>query len=229
MTEDLVINSYKEKIKESLVKTKALDAAGFKIIIDELERRGINITIVKNLFEKIKNSKTIEELNSITLEELSNAIEDINNQVTRALIGPIDISDILIRKSKIVASEMSVDGKVFDNDKFVKVGSNLASEINKYGISHGIDLCIKNYTIQKLYQAEYNDKIKEKQKELGIVEEDKKENKSIPTKKMDSRKSKIMKELFNKEILDVTDEFDLLKEKYINSINDTINNLESYK
>jgi hypothetical protein len=228
MVEDLVISSYKEQIKESLLKNKAVDLAGFSVIVSELERRGIDTSRVVAFFNKIKKSTTKEELDNLTVDELNSINADLNEQITKTLISPVDISDILIRKAKVVATEMSVDGRVMPNDKFLQVGNNLASDINQNGIAHGIDVCIKNYTIQKLYQAEYNKKIKEKEMELGIaVEEEKKE--IVPKKRIDTRKSKLMKEIFNKDINDVEDDFENIKNNYINHINKVIENLDNYK
>ncbi len=231
--EDLVINSYKEQIKESLLKAKAIEVAGFSVMIEELNRRSINTDKVVNFFNKIKLASSKADLDLLTIDELNKITDDINMQVTRALISPIEMSDTLVRQSRIIARDMSPSGKVDnDNNKFIKIGVNLASEVTKHGIAKGLKTCIKNYCIQKLYQSNYKDKILEKEKELGMdVEESDLKNtevKAVP-KINDSKKSKTMNDIFSKNIPEVSGSFGAIKNSYLEVLAKTVNNLESYK
>ena len=228
MIEDLVINSYKEQIKESVIKAKAIDVAGFSVIVEELKRRGIDTKRVLDYFNKMKLANTHEELDNLTVEELDEITLDINKQVTRALISPVEMSDLVIRKSKIIARDMSVDGKVLDNDKFIKIGANLAAEIEKHGIASGLNTCIKNYCIQKLYQQNYKEKIREKEKELGI--ENTTIEKSKTVKKVDSKKDKTLKDIFKKSVeYSNLGSFDVIKNNYLEYLGKIVDDLKSYK
>ena len=229
MVEDLVISSYKDQIKESLLKSTAIEKAGFSIIVEEIKRRGVDTSKIEAYFNKIKNSNTKEELDLLTVNELNNITDNINEQVTKALIPPTDISDILIRKSRTIANQVSIDGKISDDNKYIKIGSSLSNEINNHGVAKGLNLCIRNYCIQKLYQISYEEKIKEKENELGIQNTESKKEIKV-SKPIDARKSKIMKDIFNRDINeDIKDDFSTIKDNYINSLNVIVNNIESYK
>lgn len=207
MTEDIVISSYKEQIKQSILKANAVKIAGFDIIITELNRRNIDTTRIVAFFDRIANSTTKEEIDNMTVDELNKIIDDINMQITRALISPVEVAELLIRKSKSIALEKSPNGKIDENDNYVKVGVNLASEIHKHGIALGLNICIKNFCIQKLYQAEYREKVREKEQELGIVSEDNsKTDHFIAPKNINTKKSKTMKEIFGKDLIDDLDD-----------------------
>ena len=229
--EDIVISSYKEQLKESALKAEAVKSAGFDIVIDELEKRNIKTTKLKEFFERLMNSNTKEELNRLTPRELSEITTDINNQITRALIVKAEIADALVRKSKIVALSKSPNGKI----NYIRVGTALAEEITKFGIADGITTCITTYFKQKSYQAEYREKIIEKQKELGIYDaEQKEENRRKINARMEteilttkeSPKDKLLKEILKKEnISDEDTDFDTAKEKYRQSVNERMQRL----
>lgn len=240
--EDIVISSYKQQIKESSLKAEAVKAAGFDIVVEELEKRGIKTTDLRAFFDRISNANTKEELNSLTLDELLTITNDINAQITRALIAKVEIADVLVRKSKLVALAKSPNGKVKDNDNYVKVGTNLAAEINREGIAEGLNTCIKNYCIQKIYQADYREKMIEKQKELGIYDEQQKEeNKRKINQKITSTidqfsnvksnpKEKLLHEIFRRDItLDEEISFENAKESYRQAINERMRHLADMK
>lgn len=234
MVEDLVIGSYKEQIRESLLKAKAIEIAGFSVMIEELKKRGINTDRAVTFFGKIKGSSHRDDLDRLTIDELDEVINDINMQVTRALISPIEISDTLIRRSRIIAREMAIDSVVRDDDKFVKVGVNLASEVTKHGISKGLNTCIKNYCIQKLYQYTYKEKINERMAKLGIENEtveEKKEVKNIGTKKKTNiGKNKIMNEIFARDIEDDNkSSFEVVKNNYLEYLAKIVSNIKDYE
>ena len=234
MVEDLVVGSYKEQIRESLLKAKAIEIAGFSVMTEELKKRGINTDRAVNFFNKIKASTHKTDLDRLTVDELDEVINDINMQVTRALISPIEISDTLIRKSRIIAREMSINSIVKDDDKFVKVGVNLASEVTKHGIAKGLNTCIKNYCIQKLYQFTYKEKIDERVKKVGIPEEhveEKKVEKNIPTrKKLNSGKDKTMNEIFKKDIEDTSkSSFEAIKNNYLEYLAKVVSDIKNYE
>lgn len=231
MIEDIVVNSYKEQIKQSILKSEAVKIAGFDILIGEIKRRGVNTENLVTFFEKIKTSTTKEELNELTVDELNIIIGDINMQVTKALISPVEVADVLVQKSRVIAREKSPNGKIKDTDPYMKVGVNLASEVNKHGIANGLSICVKNYCIQKFYQASYREELQKREKELGIVSEDSfSSNSSKIERKMDSRKSKTMKELFGKELTEVsTITFSEAKDNYLKMLNDKVMRLEEYK
>ena len=183
--EDIVITSYKEQIKESSFKADAIKSGGFDIVIEELEKRRVTTAKIKDFFNKIMNCYTMNDLDRLTLGDLEEVIEDINTQVTRLLISKAEIADSVVRKSKLVALAKSPDGKVKEKDNYVLVGTNLAKEINNEGIASGLELCIRNYCSQKIYQANYRQKMIEKEKELGIYdEEERNNNKSIINEKI---------------------------------------------
>ena len=233
--EDIVISSYKEQIKESLLKAEAVKEAGFDIVVEELEKRGVKTNELKSFFDKIVASHTMDDLNKLTLDDLISIIDDINTQVTHNLIAKVEIADALVRKSKLVALSKSPNGKVSDNDNYVKVGSNLALQINKEGIAAGIDVCIRNYCNQKIYQANYREKIIEKQKELGIYDEEAKNiNRTMINEKIGissnnriSPKDKLLKEIFKRDIRDdSSDDFNTVKQKYRDYINERMKHLK---
>lgn len=230
MIEDIVIKSYEEQIKQSILKSEAVKKAGFDIIIAELERRGVQTEEVVSFFNKIRNSKNKEELDSLTIEELNMIVDNINMQVTKALISPLEISEILIRKSRIIAQEMSPNGKVNDTDNYVKVGANLASEIGKHGIAVGISICVKNYCIQRMYQINYREQLNIRKKKLGIEVEESSSVKKVPVKKKDTRKVKTMVEIFGREIADYNDmTFNDAKINYFRELSMKVNKLDQYK
>lgn len=231
MVEDIVVNSYKEQIKQSILKSEAVKIAGFDIIVDEIKKRGVHTEQLVAFFEKIKESTTKEQLNQLTMDELNAIVRDINMQVTKALISPVEIADVLIQKSRIIAKEKSPNGKITDLDPYLKVGANLASEINKHGIANGLSVCVKNYCIQKLYQASYREELKEKEKELGIVDDDTfSSSSSMIEKKKDTRKVKTMKELFGREVEEIpTITFMEAKNDYLKQLSMKISKLEEYK
>ena len=166
--EDIVITSYKQQIKESSLKADAIKSGGFDIVIEELEKRQVKTSKIKDFFSKIVNSYTMDDLNKLTLDDLEEVISDINQQVTQLLIAKVEIADAVIRKSKLVALAKSPDGKVSEKDNYVLVGNNLAKEINNDGVASGLELCIRNYCSQKIYQANYREKMVEKEKELPV-------------------------------------------------------------
>ena len=218
--EDIVISSYKEQLKESALKAEAVKSAGFDIVIDELEKRNIKTTKLKEFFERLMNSNTKEELNRLTPRELSEITTDINNQITRALIVKAEIADALVRKSKIVALSKSPNGKIKDNDNYIRVGTALAEEITKFGIADGITTCITTYFKQKSYQAEYREKIIEKRRKINA----RMETEILTTK--ESPKDKLLKEILKKEnISDEDTDFDTAKEKYRQSVNERMQRL----
>lgn len=239
--EDIVISSYKQQIKESALKAEAVKAGGFDIVIEELEKRGINTVAIKEYFNKIINSHTKDDLYNLTIDELTNITNDINSQVTRALIAKAEISDVLIRRSKLVALAKSPNGKITEDDKYAKVGNNLATEINKYGIAEGLNTCIRNYCTQKIYQADYREKIIEKQKQLGIYDETSKmESKQKLNEKIDyssyspstkqEPKNRILKEIFKTDYIDNTDiTFETAKQNYDSSIRERLAHLNDMK
>lgn len=230
MSNDLVINTYKDQIKESILKMQAIKIAGFDIITEELTKRGIDCSKIIAFLNKIKDASKKEELDNITIDEMNEIIEDINIQITKALISSLEIAGILERKSKMIAIKKSPNGKITDNDNYVKIGTNLASEINKRGISHGLSICVKNYCIQKIYQSNYREKIEEQEQKLGInnKEENKEENDIIKSK--DKKKNRLMKEIFNKEIqIDKINKFEISKNEYFKYLNNLIETLSEYK
>ncbi len=231
MMGDIVINSYKEQIKETTFKARAIEVAGFNIIVETLKKRGINTGKSEDFFQKIKSCITKEDLDKLTIGELNEITIDINNQVTRELIAPIDISDSLIRESRLIAQKMSINGKVTDDDKFVKVGSNLASEVNKHGISYGLNIAIRNYCLQKMYLILYNSKVIEREKELGIINTKKEK---VKTTTSNTVKNISKKEMFLSNIIknsNINSEISFLdaKKNYSSSLINIINNLNSYK
>lgn len=235
--EDIVITSYKQQIKESSLKADAIKSGGFDIVIEELEKKGVKTSNIKEFFKHIVESYTIDDLNKLTLGDLEEVIEDINNQVTRLLIAKVELADAVVRKSKIVALSKSPDGKVSEKDNYVLVGNNLAKEINNEGIASGLELCIRNYCSQKIYQANYRKKMIEKEKELGIYdEEERSNNREIINQKISDEvnnfdpKHKLLFSIFNKDIDD--DEsitFEKAKENYLSAFNNRIKNLQQYK
>lgn len=235
--EDIVITSYKQQIKESSLKADAIKSGGFDIVIEELEKRGVKTSSIKQFFEKIVNSYTMDDLNKLTLGDLKDVIEDINTQVTRLLIAKVEIADTVVRKSKIVALAKSPDGKVDEKDNYVLVGSNLAKEINNEGVASGLELCIRNYCSQKIYQANYREKMIEKEKELGIYdEEERNNNREIINQKMSSEqtvldpKHRLLFSIFNRDIEeDDSISFEKAKDNYRIAFNIRIQNLQEYK
>ena len=91
------------------------------------------------------------------------------------------------------------------------------------------------YFKQKSYQAEYREKIIEKQKELGIYDaEQKEENRRKINARMEteilttkeSPKDKLLKEILKKEnISDEDTDFNTAKEKYRQSVNERMQRL----
>lgn len=243
--EDIVITSYKQQIRESEFKADAVKSAGFDIVVEELKNRGVKTERLEKFFEQIVEAVTVEDLNKLTMDEFSEIVDDINKQVTRALIAKAEIADSLVRKSKLVALSKSIDGKVDDNDNYVKVGSNLALEINKEGIAAGIDVCIRNYCNQKIYQANYREKMIEKQKENGtyVENEDKdlihqqldgldSEDEKIDFSKFGDKdlKKELLQQIFKKEVEVETEiDFETAKENYRNMINERMAKLEDLK
>lgn len=230
MIEDIVVKSYKEQIKQSILKSDAVKKAGFDIIIAELNRRNIKTEELVSFFDKIRDAKTKEELDSLTIDELNTIIEDINIQVTKALVSPPEIADVLIRKSRFIAQELSPNGKVNDSDNYIKVGTNLASEVNKHGIAVGLNICVKNYCIQKLYQASYREQLREREKKLGIESDVDTHPRKAPVKKKDTRKTKTMVDIFNKEVDDYNNiTFKDAKNNYLKNLSLKVSELEQYK
>ncbi len=228
--EDIVVKSYKEQIKQSILKLEAVQKAGFDLVVSELERRGVQVGDLVSFFNRIKRSTTKEELDQLTIDELNVIIDDIGMQVTKALISPSEIANVLVSKSRVIAKEKSPNGKVMDSDHYIKVGANLASEVNKHGIAVGISVCIKNYCIQKLYQASYREQLKLKELELGIEGEEEKSFSKI-IKPRDSRKDQTMKDIFGKEIDDHNPSFTFImaKNQYLQSLSRKIEKINEYK
>ena len=235
--EDIVITSYKEQIKESSLKADAIKSAGFDIIIEELEKRQVKTSKIKDFFNSIEKSYTMDDLNKLTLGDLEEVVSDINDQVTRLLIAKVEIADAVVRKSKVVALSKSPDGKIKEKDNYILVGSNLAKEINNEGIASGLEVCIRNYCSQKIYQANYREKMIEKEKELGIYDEEERSiNRGLINEKItESNKSldpkqKLLFSIFNREIDDYRDiTFEKAKENYHNEFNNRMKNLKEYK
>lgn len=235
--EDIVITSYKEQIKESSLKADAIKSAGFDIIIEELEKRQVKTSKIKDFFNSIEKSYTMDDLNKLTLGDLEEVVSDINDQVTRLLIAKVEIADAVVRKSKVVALSKSPDGKIKEKDNYILVGSNLAKEINNEGIASGLEICIRNYCSQKIYQANYREKMIEKEKELGIYDEEERSiNRGLINEKItESNKSldpkqKLLFSIFNREIDDYRDiTFEKAKENYHNEFNNRMKNLKEYK
>lgn len=240
--EDIVITSYKQQIRESEFKADAVKSAGFDIVVDELKTRGVKTERLEKFFEQIVEAVTVDDLNKLTMDEFSEIVDDINKQVTRALIAKAEIADALVRKSKLVALSKSVDGKVSDNDNYVKVGSNLAMQINKEGIAAGIDVCIRNYCNQKIYQSNYREKMIQKQKENGTYVEN--NDKDLINQQLDSydeeidftkfnkvdSKKELLNQIFNREV-DVNSDidFETAKENYRNMVNERMTRLGDLK
>lgn len=242
--EDIVITSYKQQIRESELKADAVKSAGFDIVIEELKNRGIKTEPLEKFFAKIVDAITIDDLNRLTMDEFAALIDDINKQVTRALIAKVEIADSLVRKSKLVALSKSVDGKVADDDNYVKVGSNLALEINKEGIAAGLDVCIRNYCNQKIYQANYREKMIQKQKENGTYVEnddidlinqtldgiDEKEEIDFTKFGQADSKKKLLEDIFKREVVVDSDiSFEEAKENYRNMVNVRMTKLQDLK
>ena len=235
--EDIVITSYKQQIKESSLKADAIKSGGFDIVIEELEKRQVKTSKIKDFFSKIVNSYTMDDLNKLTLDDLEEVISDINQQVTQLLIAKVEIADAVIRKSKLVALAKSPDGKVSEKDNYVLVGNNLAKEINNDGVASGLELCIRNYCSQKIYQANYREKMVEKEKELGIYdEEERNSNKALINEKMNEKannldpKHRLLFDIFNRDIEeDENISFEKAKDNYHNAFNIKMKNLGEYK
>lgn len=235
--EDIVITSYKQQIKESSLKADAIKSGGFDIVIEELEKRQVKTSRIKEFFNQIVESYTMDDLNKLTLNDLKEVVEDINQQVTKLLIAKVEIADVVVRKSKLVALAKSPDGKVGEKDNYVLVGNNLAKEINSEGVASGLELCIRNYCSQKIYQANYREKMIEKEKELGIYdEEERNTNKALINEKIDNNSSnldpkhKLLFSIFNRDIEETENiSFEKAKEAYQESFNDRMKNLNSFK
>lgn len=230
MMDDIVVKSYKEQIKQSVLKSEAVKKAGFDIIISELKRRGVQTEQIVSFFDKIKNSTKKEELDQLTIDELNLIIDDINIQVTKSLISPVEVADLLVQKSRLIAQNESPNGKILDSDPYIKVGVNLASEVNKHGIADGLSVCVKNYCIQKLYQANYREQLILKEKELGIEIEDQKFSVSKSRKKINLRKNQTMNDIFKREIEDdhmIT--FQDAKDRYLKALGIKVSRLDEYK
>lgn len=230
MSNDLVINSYEEQIKESLLKAQAVKIAGFDIIIEELKKRSIDCNEVTIFFDKIKNANTIEEINSLTIDDLNEIIENMNTQVTKSLTSAVEVAEHLLRRSREIALEKSPNGKINTSDNYIKVGTNLSNEVQQHGISYGLDICIRNYCIQKMYQASYREKIKERKIKLGIYDE----NLENITKKNITSKgpniNKTLRSILKKDTVASSDKsFDKIKEDYFNVINNKVSHLGEYK
>lgn len=230
MTEDIVIKSYKEQIKQSVLKSEAVKKAGFDIIVAEIKRRGVQTEQIVSFFDKIKNSKTKEELDRLTIDELNLIVDDINIQITKALISPVEIADLLVQKSRLIAQNESPNGKILDSDPYIKVGANLASEVNKHGIADGLSVCVKNYCIQKLYQANYREQLRLKEKELGIETGDRQFSGNKSRKRVNVRKSQTMKDIFKRDIEDnQMSTFQDAKDGYLKSLRVKVSKLDEYK
>ena len=241
--EDIVITSYKQQIRESELKADAVKSAGFDIVIEELKSRGIKTEPLESFFAQIVDAVTIDDLNRLTMDEFAELIDDINKQVTRALIAKVEVADSLVRKSKLVALSKSIDGKVAPDDNYAKVGSNLALEINKEGIAAGLDVCIRNYCNQKIYQANYREKMIQKQKENGTYVEN--DDKDLINQTLDSiedeeidftkfgqadPKKKLLEDIFKKDVVVESDiSFEEAKENYRNMVNERMTKLQDLK
>ena len=146
------------------------------------------------------------------------------------MVSSVEVAGHLLRRSRVIALEKSPNGKIGKDDKYIKVATNLANEIQQHGISHGIDICIRNFCVQKMYQITYKEKIKERKIKLGIYEEEK----SIASKKNSFSSSlkvnKVLKEIFKTNHVSSSDKsFDEIKVDYFNSINNKVSNLSQYK
>lgn len=230
MIEDIVIKSYKEQIKQSILKSEAVKKAGFDVIISEIRRRGVQTEKLVSFFEQISHSKTKEELDQLTIDELNLIVDDINIQVTKSLISPVEIADILVQRSRLIAQEESPNGKIVDSDPYIKVGTNLASEVKKHGIAEGLSVCVKNYCIQKLYQANYREQLRLKESELGIDSEEKNSSFKRNSRKINLKKVETMKDIFSKEVEeDRMITFQDAKNHYLRSLSVKVSKLDEYK
>lgn len=170
--EDIVVESYKRQIKECNVKANAIKVGGLDILVKYLDDHSVDTTRLKSFFKQIQNSETLDDLNQLTMDELLSITDDINSQVTRQLVSQAEIGDFILRRSNIIAHEKSLSGNVEKDNRYLVVGTNLAEVIMKSGIAEGIKLCIKQYCNQKLYKANYRMKLVEKEKKLGIYQDD---------------------------------------------------------
>lgn len=240
--EDIVVTSYKQQIRESEFKADAVKSAGFDIVVEELKNRGIKTERLETFFNQIVDAVTIDDLNKLTMDEFSEIVEDINTQVTRALVAKAEIADSIVRKSKLVALSKSIDGKVKSDDIYVKVGSNLAMELNKQGIASGLEVCIRNYCNQKIYQANYRAKMIEKQKANGTYVEDNEKDlinqtfddveEEIDFTKFGNSdpKKKLLEDIFKREVdIEASVTFEEAKENYRNMVNERMAKLQEMK
>ena len=224
MGDELVINSYKEQIKESALKADAVEKAGFDILIDFLNKHNVNTQDAVNYFNKIKVATTKEELDKLTIGELDTITENINKKVTEGLISPVEAADMLVRNGPVIAKQMSPTGKVSDNDNYVTIGNNLGEEVNKHGIAFGVNQAIRNYCTQKIYQILYEEKISEKEKETVPV--------TIPctTPNVSStKKDDFLKNILGVNPINNDTDFQSAKQGFMLHLTNTIKDLESYK
>lgn len=237
--EDVVVESYKRQIKESILKSEIIKTGGFDIIVDYLEQHGVDTSRLKTFFLKIKKSRTLDDLNQLTMDELLDIVDDINRQVTHELISQAEVGDYLLRKSNVIAHEKSINGVVDKNNRFLVIGNNLSEVVMRHGVAEGIKLCIKNYCNQKIYQANYRERLKEKEIELGIYQDEanilekkreikKRFNDEVSSKILDStdsKKSLLMTELFGHDVSS-NSSFSDSSRIYFVKFNEKLNNRE---
>lgn len=243
--EDVVVESYKRQIKECNVNADTLKVGGFDIIVKYLDEHGVDTNRLKSFFKEIQTSKTLDDINKLTMDELLSIIGDINHQVTRELISQAEIGDYILRRTNAVAHEKSLSGDVKRDNRYLVVGTNLSSIIMKSGIAEGIKICIKQYCNQKIYQANYRAKLEEREKELGIYqdEEEKLRRKEEIRRKFDEEvKSKlgevsttseskvdtqggVLEEIFGHAVSSVGRSFDIVKQNYYNKFNERLLNV----
>lgn len=236
--EDVVVESYKKQIKESNLKAAIIKTGGFDVIVNYLDEHSIDTSRLKSFFLKIQQSRTLDDLNELTIDELIFITDDINTQITQELISQAEIGDYLLRKSNVIAHEKSLNGVVEKDNMYLVIGSNLASVIMKSGIAEGIRVCIKNYCNQKIYQANYREKLEEKEKELGIFQSEDSffaKRQEIKMKfdahikdKLDNfpvnnRKISLLKEIFGHDVdININRDFNDLREIYWAKFNDLL-------
>jgi len=231
MGDELVINSYEDEIKMTKIKEDALERAGFDVITEILDRRGINTKAAKDYFNRIKNADSKEELDKMTVGELNDITDNLNKEITEQLISPVEISEVLVRKGRELAREMNPTGRVYDDDKYIIIGNNLGKEVSDHGIAYGVNQAIRNYCTQKIYEITYNEKVAEKERELGI--EKKEEKKALLSSSVssssNSSKNKFLKEILGEDSIESSDDFETVKEAYMKHLTDTISKLKDYE
>lgn len=240
--EDVVVESYKRQIKECNVNADTLKVGGFDIIVKYLDDHGVDTSRLKSFFKQIELSKTLDDINMLTMDELLSIIDDINHQVTRELISQVELGDYILRRTNFVAHEKSLTGEVKRDNRYLVIGTNLSSVVMKSGIAEAIKICIKQYCNQKIYQANYREKLVEREKQLGIFKDEDEEFKrkeeikkkfeeevrrklGESTTEVLNQSDDILYEIFGHSIsFDVRD-FNLVKDEYYDYFNNRLSNI----